>query len=170
MPDEIQEVVDEQSTDEPAEEQEPQKDKPDLDAELQKWKAMARKHEAQAKANAEAAAKLKDIENAGKSETEKLQAALEEYQSKERQATIRALKLEVAAEKNMPKELAGFLPDLDNEVDMMEAADKLLAAAGAADKVDPPTRQPRSLNHPLGDETDNEGERLLNAMLGKPAR
>lgn len=166
MPDELQDVEDDTSTDDTPD-PEPTQDAPDLDAELKKWKAMARKHEAQAKANAEAAEKLRDLENAGKTEAEKLQASLAEYQEKERKATIRALKLQVAADKELPKGLADFLPDVDNEIDMMEAADKLIAAAGAA-KVDSPTRQPRSkLTSPLGDDDPvSERERLIAAMVG----
>lgn len=48
------------------------------DPEVAKWKALARKHEQQAKANAEAAKRLKEIEDAEKSESQKLAEALEE--------------------------------------------------------------------------------------------
>jgi hypothetical protein len=48
---------------------------PDLTAEVEKWKALARKHEGTAKANAEAARRLSDLEEASKSETEKAVAA-----------------------------------------------------------------------------------------------
>lgn len=141
-----------------------------LQAEAEKWKAMSRKHEATAKSNADAAARLKELENAGKSETEKLQAALDESRSAARLATVKALKLQVAAEKGLPATLAKFLPDVDNEIDMMTAADELLEAAGSPGKGDPPTRQPKSnLTNPMSDGNDPaaERERLIASMLGK---
>lgn len=144
----------------------------DPTAELAKWKALSRKHEAQAKANADAAQRLKQIEDAGKSETEKLQALLNEQQSKARDATVRALKLQVAADKGLSPQLAKFLPDLDEEVDMLAAADELLEASGSAGKGGhQPTRQPKStLTNPLGDEDPAaQREAILNSMMGKAA-
>lgn len=140
------------------------------DAEIRKWKAMARKHEAKAKANAEAAQRLKEMEHAGKSETEKLQALLEEQQVQARSATVKALKLQVAADKGLPATLAKFLPDLDDEVDMLAAADELLEASGAAGKATQPTRQtPKStLTNPLGDDDPAaQREAIVNSMLGR---
>lgn len=150
---------------------EPDKDPaPDPEKEAQKWKALARKHEQQAKANADAAEKLKELENAGKSETEKLQAALDEYKSKAREATVKSLKLQVAAEKGLHSSLAKFLPDVDNEVDMMQAADELLEASGSAGKAEQPTRPKSNLTNPLRDDDDPASSRdaLISAMLGKP--
>ncbi len=48
---------------------------PDLTAEVEKWKSLARKHEGSAKANADAAKRLAEIEDANRSETEKAIAA-----------------------------------------------------------------------------------------------
>lgn len=137
--------------------------------EAEKWKAIARKHEERAKANAEAAARLKEIEDAGKSETEKLQAALEEARANARKSTVKALKLEVANEKGLPASLAKFLPDTDNEVDMMQAADELLEASGAG--LDTSTKRPKSpLSTPLGSDANpvDDEQRMLNSMLGRP--
>jgi len=148
----------------------PPEQQPDLAAEAAKWKALARKHEAQAKANAEAAAKLRELEMAGKSETEKLQAMLEEERRRAQQATVEALKLKVAAEKELPAKLVKFLPDFDNEVDMMQAADELLEAIGGAGTAAPqPTRQaPKSnLTTPLSDDdAQSQIEKLAQAMAG----
>lgn len=142
----------------------------DYEAEAAKWKALARKHEAQAKANAEAAAKLKELEHSGKSETEKLQAMLAEAQEARRKSTIEALRLRVAAEKGLPPTLAKFLPDFDDEVDMLAAADELLEAAGqAADTAaSSPTRQPKSnLTNPLKDDAAEQRDAILRAMTGR---
>lgn len=140
-------------------------------ADNEKWKAQSRKHEAKSKANAEAAEKLKALENAGKSETEKLQALLAEREAQARTATVKALKLQVAADKGLPAQLAKFLPDLDDEVDMLAAADELLEASGSAATGDQPTRQPKStLTNPLGDDNGSASrDALINSMLGKAA-
>lgn len=138
--------------------------------EAEKWKVLARKHEAQAKANADAAARLKELEDAGKSETEKLQSALSESQEKARKAAIKALKLEVASQMEIPASLAKFLPDTDNEVDMTQAANELLEAAGTT--VEPPKRPKSPLNSPLGGDSDptDDREKMLASMLGRPIR
>lgn len=142
---------------------------PNHDAEIAKWKAMARKHETEAKKNAEAAARLRDLENAGKSETEKLQAALNEAQTAARSSRVQALRLQVAAEKGLPPGLAKFLPDLDDEVDMLAAADELLEAAGRTGTAEVPSRQPRSaVTNPLGDDNaESQHDRVIAAMLGQ---
>lgn len=157
---------------EPGDGGESKKPPPDPAAELAKWKALARKHEANAKANAGAAEELKAHKNAGKSETEKLQALLAERESEARAATIKALKLQVAADKGLPAQLAKFLPDLDDEVDMLAAADELLEASGSAATGGQPTRQnPKStLTDPLGDDSAAASrEALISSMLGKAA-
>jgi hypothetical protein len=65
-----------------------QKAGPDKDwqAEAEKWKSLARKHESTAKGNVDAAKKLADIEEANKTETEKAIAAAR----REAEETVRA--------------------------------------------------------------------------------
>lgn len=77
-------VIDDTSTD--------TKDEPDLAAELAKWKAMARKNEQAAKQNAKAAAKLAEIEEAGKSELEKAQAVAADAEQRAKAAEERISK------------------------------------------------------------------------------
>lgn len=62
----------------------------DVAAEAEKWKALARKHEAQAKANAEAARKLAELEEADKTE---LQRATDRIAAAEKRATDAETKL-----------------------------------------------------------------------------
>lgn len=140
-----------------------------LEADAKKWKSIALKHEQTAKANAEAAQKLKEHELAGKSETEKLQALLDEARNEARTARVQALRHQVAAEKGLPASLAKFLPDVDNEVDMTAAAEELLEAAGADTKTGvQASRQPKStLLNPLHDDEDSSRDALLAAMQGK---
>lgn len=69
----------------------------DPEAEIAKWKAMARKHEATAKANSEAAKKLADIEEAQKTEAQKLVDKAEAAEQRAAAAIERAVKAEVKA-------------------------------------------------------------------------
>lgn len=71
------------------------KAKPDLEAEVAKWKALARKHEGNSKANADAAKKLAAIEDAQKTESEKLAAAKDAAEAKAAAATKRAVAAEI---------------------------------------------------------------------------
>jgi hypothetical protein len=63
---------------------------PDLAAEVAKWKAMARKHETESKANATAAAKLAKIEEASKTELERAQSLASEAEVRVKDAEARA--------------------------------------------------------------------------------
>lgn len=89
----------------------------DLAAEVAKWKAMARKHEATAKANSDAAKKLADIEEAQKTEAQKLADAKEAAERRAAVATERAVKAEVKALAS--EEFA----DPTDAVDALKAAD-----------------------------------------------
>ena len=148
----------------------PKKQEPDPAAEAARWKAIALKHEQKLKEASKAEQKLAELEMAGKSETEKLQMLLDQQRAEARDAKVAALRLQVAAEKGLPPGLAKFLPAVDNEIDMMTAADELLEAAGAAvQQSESPSRQPKSpLTSPLADDTDSQRERVLAAMLGRP--
>jgi len=85
---------------------EPTVETPDLSAEVEKWKALSRKNEERAKANEGKAKSFDDLEEANRTESEKLQAraeaaekALAERDAKE---TLTALVAEVAKDKNVP--------------------------------------------------------------------
>lgn len=84
--------------DPPQDQPDPPSDK-DLQAEVDKWKALARKHESQSKANADAARKLAEREDADKSESERAQAKAAEAEQRAVEAERRAERLEVALEK-----------------------------------------------------------------------
>jgi hypothetical protein len=71
-------------------------------AEAEKWKGLARKHEAQAKANADAAQRLAEIEEAGKTEAQRLADQASQAESRATQAESTALRLEVALD-NAPE-------------------------------------------------------------------
>jgi hypothetical protein len=102
-------------------------DKPDPIAELEKWRALARKHEAEAKRNAEAAAKLKALEDAQKSEIERIREAAELAKREAEQARTEALRWRVAARLQLPAQLASRLQGTSEE-EIEADAKELLAA------------------------------------------
>ena len=76
---------------------------------LAKWKALARKHEANAKANAAAARRLAEIEDANKSEAERLSARAEAAERERDEA--RAAMTRAVAESVVTAAAAGRLAD-----------------------------------------------------------
>jgi hypothetical protein len=98
--------------------QDPKTDKdkgPDLAAEVAKWKALARKHEARVKELSPAAARLKEIEDANKSELEKAkdrETALQIELQKYRVAEVRRA---AASAAGLDPELAEFITAVDEE-------------------------------------------------------
>jgi 3-oxoacyl-[acyl-carrier-protein] synthase III len=91
-----------------------------------KWKALARKHEKEAKANA---AKLKEYEDREKTDTQKLTERAETAEGNLSAAELKALRLEVALDKGLPKSLAVRLQG--STVEELEAdADELVETLG----------------------------------------
>lgn len=68
-------------------------------AEVEKWKSLARKHESAAKANSAAAKRLAELEDANKSELEKLADQLKTAESTGTTHAMAALRLDVALDK-----------------------------------------------------------------------
>ena len=133
-------AVDPPATGEPA---------PDPAAEVEKWRALARKHEARAKENATAAARLAEIEDAAKSEAQRLAERAEKAERALQDATLRSLRLEVAAEKGVP---AALLTGTTAE-ELAASADALLEFRGAAPKppAAPPATGQGAVGKPIGD-------------------
>jgi hypothetical protein len=96
-------------------------------AEAEKWKALSRKHEGQAKANAAAARRLQEIEDANKSDIEKANAAVETEKKRAEAAEAKSLRYEVALEKSIPPKLMKFLTGTTQE-EIEQSADELLEA------------------------------------------
>jgi hypothetical protein len=69
----------------------------DLAAEVEKWKDLSRKNEARAKANADAAKRLAEIEDAAKSEADKLAERLTAAEDRVKAATAMAVAARVQA-------------------------------------------------------------------------
>ena len=96
-----------------------------------KLRAEAAKYRTDAKANAEAARKLAEIEEANKTEAQKTAEALQRLQSENEALRLLNLKAQVAAEKGVPADLADLLVGT-TEDELNAVADRLLAFKGQA--------------------------------------
>lgn len=124
-------------------------------AEAEKWKALSRKNEEQAKANAEKAKKFDELEEANKTEQEKLLARAEAAEKKlaEREAkyAAAATAAEVAKEKGVPvSALRGSTRE-----ELEEHADELLTIL--------PKIPPAPSADGQGDQGDNIGDGDMSA-------
>lgn len=92
------------------------KETDDKSAEVDKWKAMARKHEAEAKANAGAAKRLAELEEANKSEAQKMADRAASAEAERDAARVEMLRFRVAAKHGISEEDADlFLTGSDEE-------------------------------------------------------
>ena len=103
----------------------------DIAADRDKWKHFAREHEKAAKANADAAKKLADIEAASLSDAEKKDKALADTAAERDAAKAELLRFRVAAAKGIPAEAADLLVGA-TEDEMNATADRLLAVMKSA--------------------------------------
>jgi len=97
------------------------------------WKAEARKWEKRAKANAEAAKRLAEIEEAQKSEAEKVAERLAKAERAAAEAEARALRREIALEHGLSKEDAALLDAVSDEDAMRRLAERLASQAAERD-------------------------------------
>lgn len=132
VPDDPKPVDDPKPNDDPK--PDPKPDDVDHKAEAEKWKAMARKHESQAKTNADAARKLKELDDAKKTDDQRSAERLAELEKKATDAEMRVLRSEVAADMGVPKELRQFLTATTQED--LEAQAELLMKHLPAKKSD----------------------------------
>lgn len=131
--------------------EEPEQPEPETDpaAEVEKWKALARKNEEQAKKNAEAAKRLQELEDEKKSEAEKLQDRIAELEPSAHEAK----KLRVALRKGLTETQAKRL--VGDTVEELEAdADDLIESFKSEGK---PSASPRE-NLKSGAAPDTEPE------------
>jgi hypothetical protein len=120
---------------EPAAEQTPEQ-KPTETVDF--WKAKAREQETRAKANADAAKRLADIEAAQLSESEKAAKRIGELETSLTDREKSLLRMQVAIDKGLPKELVGRLQGGTAE-ELAADADTLLELV----KADNSPRTPR---------------------------
>jgi hypothetical protein len=90
-------------------------DEPDYKAELAKWKALARKHEARVKELSPAAARLKEIEDAQKTELEKAKDRETALQVELQRYRVAEIRRAAASAAGLDPELAEFITAADEE-------------------------------------------------------
>ena len=117
---------------------------PDLTEELAKWKAMARKHEGQAKSNADAAKRLAEIEEAQKTAEQKAADKAAEADAKAAKAEQELMRYRVAVRKGLPETLAKRLTG-GTEEELEADADELLSLTKRDEPVegDKPESRPK---------------------------
>lgn len=108
-------------------------DKTDWKAEARKWETRAKDNAAKAKVNDGAAQRLKEIEDADKSEAEKATARAEAAERRAAEAEAKALRADVATEKSVP---ASLLTGSTRE-ELEKSADALIAFRGEGKKPEP---------------------------------
>lgn len=109
----------------------------DYQAEAEKWKALAKKHETRAKANADKAKRLDDLEESSKSELEKATARAEAAEKALTEARSESDRAAVALSKGLTPTQAKRLVGSTRE-ELEADADDLLADL-KADKATPPS-------------------------------
>lgn len=132
----------------------------DLKAEVDKWKALSRKHEAAAKKGQTAAEKLAEIEQANLTELQKEQAARKAAEDRANQLELQHLQTSVASDKKLPAYLAGRLKG-STKAELEADADAILKEINSG-KVPADLRQ-GSAGKPAAPATD------MNAMIRKMA-
>ncbi len=95
-------------------------------SEAAKWKELAQKHEQLSKKNLAAAARLDKLEAEGKVTKEKATADKADLEAKATAATAKAIRLEVAQELGVPKDLIDLLKGTSKK-EIEEAASELIA-------------------------------------------
>lgn len=101
------------------------------------WKAEARKWEARAKADREAAAKWREFEVSQKTDYEKLADELSKYKAEAATAELKAIRYEVATAKGIPAEAMELLTG-DSRESVEASAEKLAALIAAQSKTNAP--------------------------------
>jgi hypothetical protein len=108
-----------------------QNDPEALAAELNKWKTEARKWEGRAKTNSEAAARLKELDQANMTELQKAQAAQAAAEAERDNALAMHNRVMAAAAHNLPVDLIDYLPT-GTEEEIMTHAEALAGIIDAA--------------------------------------
>jgi hypothetical protein len=137
MPDDIEPVVDESAAE--TADTDTAADAPDLAAEAEKWKALARKNEQRAKENAEKAKRFDEFEEAQKSEQQKLIERAERAEQALQAAEAARVRASIAAKHGVPEALLTG----STEEALEEAAVALLAFKGTQPSAPSPDGQGR---------------------------
>lgn len=149
----------------------------ELEAERDKWKVMARKHEDEEKKAKEELAKLKSTNDADKSEIQKATERIADLEKRHVESEARALRAEIAAEKKLTPAQAKRLQGTTRE-ELEADADELLEAFkpstdtgdGSANGKEKPKEKLRSGAAGSDDDAVVSGKELLDKMPRAGAR
>ena len=117
-------------------------DETDWKAEAEKWKGLSRKHEATAKQNADAATKLKDLEDSQKSELQKLTESKEATDKELADLRMELLRTQVGVDKGLTPAQSRRLVGTTKE-ELEADADELLDTFQPRDDNDADKASPR---------------------------
>lgn len=109
-------------------------DATDWKAQAEKWRALARKHEASSKDNASAAKRLAEIEESQKTESQKLTDKLAAAEQELAGHRVRAIRAQAARDAGLDADMAEFLTASEPETALAQA--KALAKKLAPGKPD----------------------------------
>ncbi|MEU1761680.1 hypothetical protein [Micromonospora sp. NPDC005652] len=126
------------------------------------WKAKARDWERKAKANASAAQRLVEIEEANKSEAEKAAERLAKAEKAAQEAEARALRREIALEHKLTKDDAALLDAVTDEDAMRLLATRL--GQQAEDRKKTANHVPREGSNPAA--TSSSDANFARDLLG----
>lgn len=105
----------------------------ELESERDKWKSHSRTWEDRAKENQSAASRLKELEDEGKPDAQKLEERLAQLQEREAELSTmerKALVATIAAEEGVSKDDFEFFPDSNDEDILRKFAKRLAAGSG----------------------------------------
>ena len=130
------------------------------------WKAEARKWEKRAKDNSDAAARLKELEDAQKTEQERLTEQLEAERASARSNAVEAARYRAAMKHGLSDEDLEWLGDDPDQIE--DRAERLAARLAATNPEPPPTqRRPQEKLKPGAApeaEPDPSGDQLADAI------
>ncbi len=149
---------------EPSEQEAPKQPKPTETVDF--WKQKAREQEQRAKANAEAATRLEQIENASKTETQKLTDRADTAEQRATRAEADLLKVTVAWEKGLTPAQAKRLVGETRE-ELEADADDLLTTFKPATDEQQPVAPSLDLGTPSGAPMPLNGDPLERALRSK---
>lgn len=155
------------------------KDDAEVDWRLEaaKYREIAKKWEQRAKANEDAARRLKEAEDAQKTDLERAREALAEAERRAKDAEVRATRLEVAVQKGLPARLLRFVAGETKE-EIEESVSELLAVIKEAsgteampakgEAVGKPRERLRPGSAPEA-EPELDGKKLVELIPRRPA-
>lgn len=137
--------TEQQQTQDPAGAPEPtgtddQVDPAKLKADVDKWKALARKHEQTAKSNSDAAKRLAEIEDSQKTETQRLTDKLTAAEVELQQYRVAGVRQAAAREAGLDPDLAEYITEVEPDK-ALEQAKKLAARIKPAEPAPADMRQ-----------------------------